>query len=237
MPKPAWWDRPSKARHGFGSEKDIIPHDRQHAETTIVKIYSLQVYGLSTGIQGVPGASGIIEPSRTAILSGFPLVLLLLFPSPLPLDTTWSGLSSPQRVSHYPRLRIVEESARSWYTGVVAFREEVRDLVSGSDVSEAAGEFLVHNRLSANSYAQRLLAPARSHPVSPTILKPWQVTDESWMLQQEDMPIHGSILADACGLGKTLTALALIYPPISGSIPPHAYPDVIGTDRYMAARD
>ena len=31
------------------------------------------------------------------------------------------------------------------------------------------------------------------------------------MLQQEASPLHGGILADACGLGKTLTALTLIY--------------------------
>ncbi|KAJ1717747.1 helicase [Aspergillus flavus] len=32
-----------------------------------------------------------------------------------------------------------------------------------------------------------------------------------WMLQQERSPIRGGILADDCGLGKTLTTLAFIY--------------------------
>ncbi|OQD60625.1 hypothetical protein PENPOL_c022G04919 [Penicillium polonicum] len=53
--------------------------------------------------------------------------------------------------------------------------------------------------------------PPSSYAVSPTILKPWQITGVSWMLQQEASPLHGGILADACGLGKTLTALTLTY--------------------------
>jgi hypothetical protein len=45
-----------------------------------------------------------------------------------------------------PRLRVAEESARSWYTGVVAFRQEVQDqmqeLIDNSEVGESVGEFL-----------------------------------------------------------------------------------------------
>ncbi|KAL4981348.1 P-loop containing nucleoside triphosphate hydrolase protein [Aspergillus falconensis] len=43
-----------------------------------------------------------------------------------------------------------------------------------------------------------------------TVLKPWQVTGVSWMLKQEAGPVKGGILADGCGLGKTLQALTLI---------------------------
>ncbi|CAG8117395.1 unnamed protein product, partial [Penicillium nalgiovense] len=38
----------------------------------------------------------------------------------------------PIFLSHYPRLRVAEESAYSWYTGLIAFREEIRDLVSAA---------------------------------------------------------------------------------------------------------
>ncbi|OQD80065.1 hypothetical protein PENSOL_c279G03716, partial [Penicillium solitum] len=68
-----------------------------------------------------------------------------------------------------------------------------------------------HTRIPLNSDGQPWLAPPSSYPISPTILKPWQVTGVSWMLQQEASPLHGGILADACGLGKTLTALTLIH--------------------------
>jgi hypothetical protein len=34
-----------------------------------------------------------------------------------------------------------------------------------------------------------------------TQLKPWQVTGTSRMLQQEQTPAAGGILADACGMG------------------------------------
>jgi SNF2 family DNA or RNA helicase len=34
-----------------------------------------------------------------------------------------------------------------------------------------------------------------------TQFKPWQVTGTSWMLQQEQTPVAGGILADACGMG------------------------------------
>lgn len=46
---------------------------------------------------------------------------------------------------------------------------------------------------------------------SETILQPWQPTAIAWMLAQEDTLIYGAILADACGLGKTVTALCLVY--------------------------
>ncbi|KAJ5409164.1 uncharacterized protein N7487_003523 [Penicillium crustosum] len=68
-----------------------------------------------------------------------------------------------------------------------------------------------HTQIPVNSDGQPVLTPPSSYPVSSTILKPWQVTGVSWMLQQEASPLHGGILADACGLGKTLTALTLIY--------------------------
>ncbi|KAJ5209980.1 Helicase C-terminal [Penicillium cf. griseofulvum] len=53
--------------------------------------------------------------------------------------------------------------------------------------------------------------PPNSFELAPTYLKPWQVTALGWMHLQESDPLHGGILADACGLGKTLTALSLIW--------------------------
>ncbi|KGO72751.1 hypothetical protein PITC_057270 [Penicillium italicum] len=49
---------------------------------------------------------------------------------------------------------------------------------------------LHHIRIPANSDGQPVLAPLSSYPVSPTILKPWQVTGVSWMLQQEASPLR-----------------------------------------------
>ncbi|KAJ6109633.1 hypothetical protein N7486_001868 [Penicillium sp. IBT 16267x] len=46
-----------------------------------------------------------------------------------------------------------------------------------------------------------------NNDVPPTYLKPWQLTGVTWMLDQEATPLHGGLLADACGLGKTLSAL------------------------------
>ena len=68
-----------------------------------------------------------------------------------------------------------------------------------------------HTQIPLDRDGQPVLTPTSSYPISPTILKPWQVTGVSWMLEQEASPLHGGILADACGLGKTLTALTLIY--------------------------
>ncbi|KAJ5108565.1 hypothetical protein N7456_005240 [Penicillium angulare] len=42
-------------------------------------------------------------------------------------------------------------------------------------------------------------------------LEVWQATGIDWMAQQEQSPIHGGILADGCGLGKTRMAYGLIY--------------------------
>ncbi|OOQ89168.1 hypothetical protein PEBR_10898 [Penicillium brasilianum] len=42
-------------------------------------------------------------------------------------------------------------------------------------------------------------------------LQPWQPSAIAWMMAQESTRIHGGILADACGLGKTLSALCLVY--------------------------
>lgn len=68
-----------------------------------------------------------------------------------------------------------------------------------------------HTQLSIDSAGLPVLTPVSSYPVCPTTLKPWQVTGVSWMLQQEASPLRGGILADACGLGKTLTALTLVH--------------------------
>ncbi|KGO38096.1 Helicase, C-terminal [Penicillium expansum] len=63
--------------------------------------------------------------------------------------------------------------------------------------------------LATESHAE--LNPPNSFELPPTYLKPWQVTALGWMHLQEASPLHGGILADACGLGKTLTALSLIW--------------------------
>jgi hypothetical protein len=60
-----------------------------------------------------------------------------------------------------------------------------------------------------NSHA--VLHPPNTFQVPPTFLKLWQVTGVAWMLNQEESPLHGGLLADACGLGKTLSALTLIW--------------------------
>jgi SNF2 family DNA or RNA helicase len=56
-----------------------------------------------------------------------------------------------------------------------------------------------------------ILEPANTYGVPATYLKPWQVTAVAWMLNQEASPLRGGLLTDACGLGKTLTALTLIW--------------------------
>jgi SNF2 family DNA or RNA helicase len=52
-------------------------------------------------------------------------------------------------------------------------------------------------------------------PEGPTIngllLKPWQVIGVAWMLEQELQPLRGGIVADGCGLGKTLQTLAFLH--------------------------
>ncbi|KAJ5947658.1 SNF2-related protein [Penicillium verhagenii] len=42
-------------------------------------------------------------------------------------------------------------------------------------------------------------------------LEPWQATAVAWMMDMEDhTPLHGGILADGCGLGKTRTTFSLM---------------------------
>ncbi|KAL2801512.1 P-loop containing nucleoside triphosphate hydrolase protein, partial [Aspergillus granulosus] len=55
----------------------------------------------------------------------------------------------------------------------------------------------------------KLEVSPKDHPLFR--LKAHQVTGVMWMQQQEAGPIHGGILADDCGLGKTLQALTLIW--------------------------
>jgi hypothetical protein len=56
--------------------------------------------------------------------------------------------------------------------------------------------------------------------VPPTELKPWQVIAVAWMGEQEKSPLKGGLLADACGMGKTLTTLTHL-----GISNPRADPD------------
>lgn len=57
---------------------------------------------------------------------------------------------------------------------------------------------------------QAILNPRNTHHIGETTLKPWQATAVAWMMDQEAQGLGGGILGDACGLGKTLTALSLI---------------------------
>jgi SNF2 family DNA or RNA helicase len=42
-------------------------------------------------------------------------------------------------------------------------------------------------------------------------LNEWQVTGVHWALQQEQGPVGGGLVADDCGVGKTVLALSLVY--------------------------
>ncbi|KAL4777955.1 SNF2 family N-terminal domain-containing protein [Aspergillus varians] len=55
------------------------------------------------------------------------------------------------------------------------------------------------------------VGPCSTRPVEEVVLMPWQVSGVAWMIEQEQSPVRGGILADQCGLGKTLQALMLVY--------------------------
>lgn len=42
-------------------------------------------------------------------------------------------------------------------------------------------------------------------------LNAWQVGGLRWGIRQELGPVHGGIIADACGIGKTIQMLAIIH--------------------------
>ncbi|CRL23220.1 unnamed protein product [Penicillium camemberti] len=75
--------------------------------------------------------------SRTALVSPPP-------PHGTVYESEWESLVAES--TQFPRLRITEESVRSWYTGIVAFRQDLDDLVQealdDSEVGEAIGQFL-----------------------------------------------------------------------------------------------
>ncbi|KAI9035035.1 uncharacterized protein KD926_004699 [Aspergillus affinis] len=88
------------------------------------------------------------------------------------------------------------------------------------DLSRIVRESMRRASALAPSYLESCheLGLDRTHPVvsgaagaEPVALKPWQVVAVEWMRRQEQLPIRGGLLADGCGLGKTLTALSLIY--------------------------
>jgi hypothetical protein len=51
-----------------------------------------------------------------------------------------------------------------------------------------------------------------------TALQPWQPSAITWLLHQLENPLRGGILADGCGLGKTLTSLCLVHYSIERSV-------------------
>ncbi|GIJ98460.1 hypothetical protein Aspvir_000577 [Aspergillus viridinutans] len=60
------------------------------------------------------------------------------------------------------------------------------------------------NELGLDPSNPRLVVPSNVNQPA-TTLKQWQVTGASWMLNWEQSPVGGGILADACGTGKTTT--------------------------------
>ncbi|KAJ5911706.1 SNF2-related protein [Penicillium subrubescens] len=56
-----------------------------------------------------------------------------------------------------------------------------------------------------------ILDPGHASGFQPFALRPWQATGVQWMFSQESELIRGGIVADACGMGKTPTALTLIF--------------------------
>jgi SNF2 family DNA or RNA helicase len=56
-----------------------------------------------------------------------------------------------------------------------------------------------------------ILDPGHASGIQPFALRPWQATGVQWMFSQESELIRGGIVADACGMGKTPTALTLIF--------------------------
>lgn len=47
---------------------------------------------------------------------------------------------------------------------------------------------------------------------NPTLtLNPWQVAGLRWGINQEICPVRGGIIADSCGIGKTIQMLAIIH--------------------------
>lgn len=59
-------------------------------------------------------------------------------------ESEWESLVAES--TQFPRLRITEESVRSWYTGIVALRQDLDDRVqealNDSEIGQAIGEFL-----------------------------------------------------------------------------------------------
>ncbi|KAJ5536413.1 hypothetical protein N7513_009599 [Penicillium frequentans] len=69
-----------------------------------------------------------------------------------------------------------------------------------------------------------------SHKIGkPLALEPWQATAIAWMMDmEENTPLHGGILADGCGLGKTRTTYAMMECSISQtSETPMYYPQLV----------
>ncbi|KAJ5380672.1 uncharacterized protein N7496_003100 [Penicillium cataractarum] len=58
-----------------------------------------------------------------------------------------------------------------------------------------------------------ILSPENIRPGTgrTTILRPWQPSAIAWLMGQLGSPLQGGILSDACGMGKTLTSLCVIY--------------------------
>ncbi|KAJ5992493.1 SNF2-related protein [Penicillium sp. IBT 35674x] len=71
-----------------------------------------------------------------------------------------------------------------------------------------------------------LHSPAIGKPLA---LEPWQATAIAWMMDmEENTPLHGGILADGCGLGKTRTTYTMMERSITqGSEARRYYPQLV----------
>ena len=66
----------------------------------------------------------------------------------------------------------------------------------GGDTDRLAGEFELQARWERKTGQE---------------LKAWQVTSLEWALEMEEQEIKGGMFADDCGVGRTITALAILY--------------------------
>ncbi|KAJ6089266.1 Helicase C-terminal [Penicillium canescens] len=94
-----------------------------------------------------------------------------------------------------------------------------RQQLQVSAITPSFDEAITRIGLDVHENSHAVLHPPNTFQIPPTFLKPWQVTAVAWMLDQEASPLHGGLLADACGLGKTISALTLIWTANQPSLP------------------
>lgn len=93
--------------------------------------------------------------------------------------------------------------------------EEARNMVEGGTISlrMPTASVTLPGRLEAG----KILGVDPDRPIlfkgteHETMMQPWQLPGVAQMIRMEQHDLGGGILADACGLGKTVQALGLIY--------------------------